>query len=80
MLEALFGADMPLAVRFFLAFLIVLGLIGATAWAVRRFGAGRLGGAGARARSPDSPSSTTLASTCAGGSFSSAATTSSTWC
>jgi flagellar biogenesis protein FliO len=36
MLEALFGADMPLAVRFFLAFLIVLGLIGATAWAVRR--------------------------------------------
>ena len=42
MLEALFGADMPLAVRFLLAFLIVLGLIGATAWAVRRFGAGRL--------------------------------------
>ena len=36
MLEALFGANMPLAVRFFLAFLIVLGLIGATAWAVRR--------------------------------------------
>ena len=40
----LFGAEMPLAVRFFLAFLIVLGLIGATAWAVRRFGSGRLGG------------------------------------
>jgi flagellar protein FliO/FliZ len=52
MLEALFGSDMPLAVRFFLAFLIVLGLIGATAWAVRRFGAGRLGGAGTRARQP----------------------------
>src|ERR1700732_2043805 len=52
MLEALFGADMPLAVRFFLAFLIVLGLIGATAGAVRRFGAGRLGGAGARGRQP----------------------------
>jgi flagellar biogenesis protein FliO len=51
-LEALFGADMPLAVRFFLAFLIVLGLIGATAWAVRRFGAGRLGGAGMRVRQP----------------------------
>ncbi|MGB6658418.1 MAG: flagellar biosynthetic protein FliO, partial [Xanthobacteraceae bacterium] len=32
---------MPLAVRFFLAFLIVLGLIGAIAWALRRFGAGR---------------------------------------
>ena len=43
---------MPLAVRFFLAFLIVLGLIGATAWAVRRFGSGRLGGAGMRGRQP----------------------------
>ena len=52
MLEALFGADMPLAVRFLLAFLIVLGLIGGTAWAVRRFGAGRLGGAGTRGRQP----------------------------
>jgi hypothetical protein len=47
----LFGAEMPLAVRFFLAFLIVLGLIGATAWAVRRFGTGRLGGA-VRGRQP----------------------------
>ena len=37
----LFGAEMPLAVRFFLAFLIVLGLIGAAAWAVRRFGSAR---------------------------------------
>jgi hypothetical protein len=52
MLEALFGAEIPLAVRFFLAFLIALGLIGATAWAVRRFGAGRLGGAGTRGRQP----------------------------
>ncbi len=52
MLEVLFGADMPLAVRFFLAFLIVLGLIGAAAWAVRRFGASRLGGAGTRGRHP----------------------------
>ena len=41
----LFGAEMPLAVRFFLAFLIVLGLIGAAAWAVRRFGSARIGGA-----------------------------------
>ena len=47
----LFGAEMPLAVRFFLAFLIVLGLIGATAWAVRRFGGGRLGST-ARGRQP----------------------------
>src|ERR1700739_2051250 len=50
-MESLFGAEMPLAVRFFLAFLIVLGLIGAIAWAVRRFGAGRLG-ANTRGRQP----------------------------
>jgi flagellar protein FliO/FliZ len=47
----LFGAEMPLAVRFFLAFLIVLGLIGAAAWAVRRFGSTRLGGT-VRGRQP----------------------------
>jgi flagellar protein FliO/FliZ len=52
MFESLFGADMPLAVRFFLAFLIVLGLIGVTAWAVRRFGTGRLGGSSSRGRQP----------------------------
>jgi flagellar protein FliO/FliZ len=52
MFEALFGADMPLAVRFFLAFLIVLGLIGATAWAVRRFGTGRLSATNVRGRQP----------------------------
>jgi len=52
MFDTLFGAEMPLAVRFFLAFLIVLGLIGVTAWAVRRFGAGRLGGSSARGRQP----------------------------
>jgi len=51
MFDTLFGAEMPLAVRFFLAFVIVLGLIGATAWAVRRFGAGRLGSA-TRGRQP----------------------------
>jgi flagellar protein FliO/FliZ len=52
MFDTLFGAEMPLAVRFFLAFLIVLGLIGVTAWAVRRFGAGRLGSGNARGRQP----------------------------
>ncbi len=52
MFDNLFGAEMPLAVRFFLAFLIVLALIGVTAWAVRRFGAGRLGGGNARGRQP----------------------------
>jgi flagellar biogenesis protein FliO len=64
MLEALFGADMPLAVRFFLAFLIVLGLIGATAWAVRRLAnqQGQGGGpsrctgiSGRRDRAPNTP-------------------------
>jgi len=47
----LFGTEMPLAVRFFLAFLIVLGLIGVAAWAVRRFGSARIGGA-VRGRQP----------------------------
>jgi flagellar protein FliO/FliZ len=47
-----FFGGMPFPVQFFLAFIIVLGLIGATAWAVRRFGAGRLGGGGLRGRQP----------------------------
>jgi flagellar protein FliO/FliZ len=47
-----FFGGMPFPVQFFLAFVIVLGLIGATAWAVRRFGAGRLGGGGLRGRQP----------------------------
>ena len=50
-MDALFGSAMPLAVRFFIAFLVVLALIGLTAWLVRRFGANRLGG-GARGRQP----------------------------
>src|SRR5450631_1881629 len=52
MFETMFGSEMPLAARFFIAFLVVLALIGATAWLVRRFGANRLGGAGARGRQP----------------------------
>lgn len=51
MFESLFGAEMPLAARFFVAFLVVLALIGLTAWLVRRFGANRLGNA-ARGRQP----------------------------
>lgn len=51
MLESLFGAEMPLAVRFFVAFLIVLGVIGAIWWIVRRFGSGPLG-ASTRGRQP----------------------------
>jgi flagellar protein FliO/FliZ len=49
MFDALFSS---LPVRFFIAFLIVLGLIGALAWVVRRFGTGRLGGANTRGRQP----------------------------
>ena len=52
MFEALFGAGMPLAVRFFVAFLISLGLIGATAWAMLRFGTEWSGGASIHARAP----------------------------
>jgi hypothetical protein len=51
MFDTLFGAEMPLAVKFFLAFIVVLGLILGFAWAVRRFGAGRLG-ASSRGRQP----------------------------
>ncbi len=51
MFEALFGSEMPLAARFFIAFLVVLALIGLTAWLVRRFGANRLG-TNARGRQP----------------------------
>jgi len=52
MFETLFGADVPLALKFFLAFVVVLALIGATAWAVRRFGSDRLGSAASRNRQP----------------------------
>ena len=55
MFETLFGAEMPLPVRFFIAFLIVLALIGLTALIVRRFGAERLGGTTPRGRQPRSP-------------------------
>jgi flagellar biogenesis protein FliO len=51
-MDFLFGAETPLAVRFFIAFVIVLGLIGGTAYLVRRFGADRLGAASTRGRQP----------------------------
>jgi flagellar protein FliO/FliZ len=38
-----FGVDMPLAVRFLLAFIVVLAVIGVAAWAVRRLGSARTG-------------------------------------
>jgi len=43
--------DMPMAAKFFAAFVIVLALIGLTAWLVRRFGANRLSGS-TRGRQP----------------------------
>jgi hypothetical protein len=52
MLESLFGAETPLAVRFFVAFIVVFALIGVIAWLVRRFGTGALGTQGSRGRAP----------------------------
>jgi flagellar protein FliO/FliZ len=52
MFETLFGAEIPLALRFFIAFVVVLALIGATAYVVRRFGGDRLGAASSRGRQP----------------------------
>ena len=51
MFETLFGSELPLPARFFIAFLAVLALIALTAWLVRRFGANRLGSS-ARGRQP----------------------------
>ena len=48
MFEGLFAAEVPLAMRLFLAFLIVLGLILAAAWALSRSGRGRLASASGR--------------------------------
>jgi len=51
MFDTLFGYEMPLALKFFVAFVVVLCLILGFAWAVRRFGAGRLG-TSSRGRQP----------------------------
>ncbi len=45
----MFG-DLPLPAKFFIAFVIVLALIGGVAWLVRRFGAGGLSASNARGR------------------------------
>ncbi len=44
MFETWFGVEIPLVIRFLAAFLIVLGVISAAAWAIRRFGPRRLAG------------------------------------
>ncbi len=51
MLDFLFGEG-QYGLRFLFAFIVVLGLIGLTAWLVRRFGANHLGAAAARGRQP----------------------------
>jgi len=50
MFETLFGVETPLVVRFFFAFLIMLGLFGGAAWAVRRIVTGRSGRDSSRGR------------------------------
>ena len=52
MFQTIFGAEVPPALKFFLAFVLVLALIGITAWLVRRFGADRFGGSATRGRQP----------------------------
>jgi flagellar protein FliO/FliZ len=50
-METLFG-ELPVAARFFIAFLIVLALIVLTFWAIRRFGGIGIGTGAARGRQP----------------------------
>jgi flagellar protein FliO/FliZ len=50
-MNSLFGVDLPTPVNFVIAFVVVLLLIGAATWLVRRFGATRLDAA-ARTRQP----------------------------
>jgi hypothetical protein len=50
-MKGLFGLELPTSVNFVIAFVVVLALIGAATWLVRRFGGTRLE-AGARNRQP----------------------------
>jgi hypothetical protein len=50
-MNSLFGVELPTPVNFVIAFVVVLVLIGAATWLVRRFGATRLDAAG-RSRQP----------------------------
>lgn len=51
-MDSLFGEGTSLPVRFLIAFIVVFALIGVTAWLIRRFGSGALGGASTRGRAP----------------------------
>jgi len=52
MFESVFGPEGSLIVRFVVAFVIVLGLIGLTFWLIRRFGGTRVNQAAQRGRQP----------------------------
>jgi flagellar biogenesis protein FliO len=52
MLDSMFGLEFSLPMKFFIAFAIVLILIGAAAYLLRRFGSGALAVAGQRSRQP----------------------------
>ena len=51
-MDSLFGAEGSLIVRFVVAFVIVLALIGLTFWLIRRFGGARVGNNAQRGRQP----------------------------
>ena len=51
-MDSILGAEGSLIVRFVVAFVIVLALIGITFWLVRRFGGARVGAAAQRGRQP----------------------------
>ena len=50
-MNTLFGVELPGPVNFIIAFVVVLALIGAATWLIRRFGATRLDAA-SRGRQP----------------------------
>ncbi len=51
-MDSLFGAEGSLIVRFVVAFVIVLALIGLTFWLIRRFGGARVGSGPQKGRQP----------------------------
>ena len=52
MIDSLFGTETPLLVKLVIAFAVVLGLIAASTWALRRVGGSRLGVTTPRGRQP----------------------------
>jgi flagellar protein FliO/FliZ len=52
MFDNLLGMELPLVVKFVVAFVVVLALIAGTFWLIRRLGASRVGGGQAKGRQP----------------------------